>query len=292
MPRESSESHGVTLSVRLYQVLLRAYPEAFRREYAEPMLQLFRDNCRRAHLQGGLAALVILSGRTLADYARTTLEEYADGGIQMTRSTFVKLSGWALPIGAVSLFLGFLAGNRPEYDPYNALSQPIDRIANASAGFLLAFGFMLCALGMAGLLIRYGLAAEQWARVALGASAVSGLAAASGAVLMALNPDGAVGWPVFMLGLIFMFTGLLVFGVACVRSRLLPRWNALPLLAAMWIPVFILATAVYEAITGSWWEMPDAINYLLFLASFGGLALLGFVMLTDNRAPATEAGAV
>lgn len=285
MTHPASEPPDVALSVQIYRALLRAYPADFRAEYAEPMAQLFRDNCRRAHRQGGLAALLVLWVHTLPDYARTTLEEYTDGGFRMTRSTFVKLSGWALPIGAISFIVGFLANNRPEYDPSNMLSMPIDRIANASDTFLIVFGFLLCALGMAGLLLRYGQPAGRWAQLALGVGAVSGLIAATGVLLSALNPSGSVGWPMFFLGTTFMFAGLLVFGVACMRRRLLPRWNALPLLAAVWLPLIVLLGAVYGAITGSWPEAPDSVDALLLLASFGGLALLGYVMLTDDRSP-------
>lgn len=203
----------------------------------------------------------------------------------MTRSTFVKLGGWALPIGAVSLVLGFLANDRPEYYPNNALSLPIDRLANAADTFLIVFGFLLCALGMVGLLVRYGQAAGQWARFGLGAGAVSALIAAVGAVIGTVSPDGPVAWPMFFFGMTFMFAGLLAFGVACVRRKLLPRWNALPLLAAVWLPLVVFLGIVYEAITGSWPEAPAAVGVLLALASFGGLALLGYVLLTDNRAP-------
>ena len=94
--------------------MLRAYPAAFRAEYAEPMAQLFRDRCRAAHRTGRLAALLILWAHTLADYMRTTIEEYASGGIQMTRETFQKLSGWALLMGAVSLTIGLPAQQPPE----------------------------------------------------------------------------------------------------------------------------------------------------------------------------------
>lgn len=288
MTQRQPDSASVTLSVRAYTALLRAYPAAFRADYAEPMAQLFRDSCRRADRQGGPAVLLVLWANTLLDLARTSLEEHSAGGIHMTRSTFIKLSGWALPVGAFALFFGFLANSRPEYDPYNALSLPIDRIANASGEFLIAAGFLLCAVGMAGLLTRYGQAAGQWARYGLGLGAASAVVATAGTLISVVNPNGPVGWPMFYLGLMLMFVGLLLFGVVCVRRRLLPRWNALPLLTAIWVPTFILGTGIYEAITGGWWEAPDAITYLLFLASFGGLALIGVVLLTDSYAPAQQ----
>ena len=70
----------------------------------------------------------------------------------------------------------------------------------------------------------------------------------------------------FMLGMTFMFAGLLVFGVACIRRKLLPRWNALPFLAAVWLPAVVLGTFIYQAVTGNWLEMPDLVGQLLMLA--------------------------
>ena len=45
------------ISERLYRVLLLAYPREHRREYGEPMVQLFRDQMRRDG--GGFRALVV-----------------------------------------------------------------------------------------------------------------------------------------------------------------------------------------------------------------------------------------
>ena len=45
------------ISERLYRVLLLAYPREHRREYGEPMVQLFRDRMRRDG--GGFRALVV-----------------------------------------------------------------------------------------------------------------------------------------------------------------------------------------------------------------------------------------
>ena len=45
------------LSERVYRILLQAYPKEHRREYEEPMVQLFRDRMRRDG--GGLGTLVV-----------------------------------------------------------------------------------------------------------------------------------------------------------------------------------------------------------------------------------------
>ncbi len=49
---------AVSTSARLYRLLLVAYPARFRREYAEPMVQVFRDCCREAKRQRGARGIV------------------------------------------------------------------------------------------------------------------------------------------------------------------------------------------------------------------------------------------
>ncbi len=291
MTQRQPEARSVALSTQIYAAMLRAYPAAFRAEYAEPMAQLFRDRCRAAHRTGGPAALLILWPHTLADYIRTTIEEHASGGIQMTRETFLKLSGWALLIGAFALIVGLEASGRPEYDPYNALSRGIDRYANAAADFLLTIGFLLISLGVAGLLARYGKAAGRLGQVALVVSVASGLIAAASSVMGALGIADGILWPLSMLSLTLMFTGLLIFGVSCLQRDLMPRWNVLPLLAAVWIPAWMLLGVVSQVLTGNFLELSQTVSAVLLLASFGGLALLGFALLTATKTAYPEAGA-
>ncbi len=56
----------MSLSEKMYRVLLRAYPRDFRSRYAASMEQLFRDRLRQVHSFAGLLALW---RRMLADWA-------------------------------------------------------------------------------------------------------------------------------------------------------------------------------------------------------------------------------
>jgi serine/threonine protein phosphatase PrpC len=58
-------------SERLYRALLRAYPRAFREEYAGEMLLVFRDASRGAVGRRGTAGLLALWGNLLWDLAKT-----------------------------------------------------------------------------------------------------------------------------------------------------------------------------------------------------------------------------
>jgi hypothetical protein len=61
---------------RVYRALLRLYPEDYRREYAAPMAQLFRDLYRDAYHQHSCARLVRLWQRVLADTVVTAAIEH------------------------------------------------------------------------------------------------------------------------------------------------------------------------------------------------------------------------
>ena len=60
----------------LYCALLRLYPADYRREYAAPMAQLFRDLCRDAYRQHGSVGLARLWRRVLADTVVTAAIEH------------------------------------------------------------------------------------------------------------------------------------------------------------------------------------------------------------------------
>lgn len=65
----------VAVSEKLYRKLLRLYPEPHRREFGEPMAQLFRDQCRDAWERGHHAGVIKLWLRTLPDLGKTSVAE-------------------------------------------------------------------------------------------------------------------------------------------------------------------------------------------------------------------------
>lgn len=66
-----------TLSERLYRLLLRAYPPAFREEYASEMLLTFRDARADARCEWGVAGVLLLWGEVLPDFARSVCSQHA-----------------------------------------------------------------------------------------------------------------------------------------------------------------------------------------------------------------------
>jgi hypothetical protein len=108
MLKTSTESGLVTLSTTAYRLLLTFYPSRFRREYGPDMAQVFRDCCLKTYRQSGLPGMLSLWALTLFDWFKTVLEEQLNRDTEMTRTKFVRLSGWGMVLAAVSLLLTFL----------------------------------------------------------------------------------------------------------------------------------------------------------------------------------------
>lgn len=281
MDNSPNAPRSLILSTRLYQALLTVYPSEFRQAYGNPMMQVFRDCCRRALGERGLAGLLALWIWTMLDTVQTALEEHTQRGVDMSQKKFIKLSGWALMLGGLAVMLGWLAGTRPEYNRFNARSLPIDRYANAVEFPLIVMGMLLLSVGLIGLFLRYGQRAGGFGRFSLGLGAISGLVSAIGAIGLGIY-DSEPWWSMFFLGMTVQYLGLALFGIANLRQRTLPRWNGLPILAGLWVPLFVLYSLVFERVTGQWVEWPEAIFTSLWLLSLAGLAGLGYLLQSDS----------
>jgi hypothetical protein len=268
---------SLILSTYLYQALLSLYPPDFRRAYGSPMLQVFRDCARRALRESGASGLIYLCGRMMLDTVQTALEEHAQRGVEMTKEKFIKLSGWALMLGGVAVMLGWLAGTRPEYNRFNAASLQIDRYANAVEFPLIIMGLLLLSVGFIGLLARYGRSASSFGRACLWLGAFTGLVSTVGAVGLGITDSGPW-WSMFFLGMVFQYLGLALFGISNLRQPALPRWNGLPLLAGIWVPLFAIVSLIIEQVRGGWVEMPELFFISMWLLSLAGLAGLGYLL--------------
>jgi hypothetical protein len=281
MDNTSNAPRSLILSTRLYQALLAVYPSEFRQAYGGPMLQVFRDCTQRALRESGAAGLLSLWGRTMLDTLQTAIEEHSQRGVDMSKSKFVKLSGWALMVGGLALALGFLASTRPEYNQFDFRSLPIDQYANSAADPLMVMSMLFLAVGFIGLFLQCGQQAGGFGQVSLGLGALSGVVGAVGAIGLSII-DMEPWWSIFFFGLIFEFLGLALFGLANLRQRTMPRWNGMPLLAGLWIPLYVLVSFILEQGSGNWVQMPLVVDLSLFLLTTIGLAALGYLLQSDS----------
>lgn len=266
----------VSFSAKVYRWMLQAYPHGFRTQYSAPMAQIFRDCCFDAIRTEGLRGVLLLWLRTLLDYGKTMIEQYSNGGIQMTRERFYRFSGWCFIAGSLAFLIGGLASNRPQYNPYNAAALPIDRLANDVGWPALMVGQVLITIGLAGLLIHFG-ARSQFAKIGAGIGILGGIVGFTGFVAGSL-PEPNPAWYLFMYGTGVQFLGLTIFGIGALQQHLLPGVSGLPLLAGIWFPTFILVALIYEAFTGKWLEISGFFQLLLMGTTVLGLTLLGLRM--------------
>lgn len=275
----------VKLSIRLYRLLLAAYPAQFRREYGPLMAQVFGDTCRQA---ASPLALLALWGRTLADYFLSIVEQYTQGGSNMTGSKWIKLSGWLMAASSLLFLLAWLASTRPEYNQYNAASWPADRFINQAFTPLLFLATLCVLFGLLGLRARYGQRSGQLGQAGLVLSVIGAIAALVGEAGTGLT-NSSPWWETMLLGMVALFAGLFLFGLKCARLKLLPRWNNLPVLTGIPWPIAIFFDLLFNSALGIPFAMPPAITTILLLAPFAGLALIGYQLQADMVSPSQPA---
>jgi hypothetical protein len=249
---------SVERSVRVYQWLLNAYPTQFREEYGQHMLQVFRDCCLRTVCQGGQKGLVRLWVFTLLDFIRSVLEQHLQKETDMSKSTFVKLSGWAFIVGSFA-FITILSGS--------------------FAGSLI--GSILIAVGMLGLRARYGEIVGSFGRNIL-------LIGVAGMVLTYVSLS--VLWEVEAMYLLpfagpaVLLAGLTLFGLVALVRKPLPHVNWLPLIAGIWYPVIFFPIFFYALTNNGAWPENDLpwvpIQSMLSL-QFLALCILGVILQSD-----------
>lgn len=79
----------VEYSVSLYRLLLCAYPAAFRHEYGDAMVQLFRDTARDAYRRRGLLGLLAVWLRTLTDFTISVIRQHRDKPVEVSSESLL-----------------------------------------------------------------------------------------------------------------------------------------------------------------------------------------------------------
>jgi hypothetical protein len=289
MVSHTPDSNLVNFSVIVYGRLLVFYPRRFRDEFGAHMLQVFRDCLREACRRGGLAAVLVLWGKTLFDYLKTLLEEHLEGLTDMNRTKFIRLSGWALVIGALGWLLTFGARSLiPENyypNPYNVLNRPIYGYVETAALVLSTPSFILMCIGIGGLYLRVSRQVNGFARLMLVLTILSGLVCGVSLFLLLRN-DSEPFWSSWLFSLLAFYLSMAVFGGEALRLRLPGRFSLLALLAGA-LPVLLFVTGLgIETVTGNMNITPLMFGSVLI---FSGLCLagLGLALRSDPITPET-----
>jgi len=282
-----SDPRSVSISTKLYQALLGVYPTGFRQEYGSQMAQVFTDRARDQHQKLGASGLLAWWGRTMFDTLQTAVEQHSQRGVDMSKQSFIKISGWSMALGSLVLFMGLLASLRPEYITYNMSSYAVDRYLNVLDTPLIIIGILMISLGLLGYLSRFSQVVGGAGRAFLVLGALCGVLSSAGAVGLAIV-DHEPWWSVFIIGYTAQSLFVALFGAICLKRGLLDRWSSLPLLAGMWIPVWVIVSSGIEIVGGGWTTVYETLTFIVFIINSASMALAGYTLQADVRVSQPE----
>ena len=201
----------------------------------------------------------------------------------MSKSKFIRLSGWSFVLGAIAFMVALLSSSRdvPAYNPNNAASRPIHLYMEYAEAILIPTSMFLLMVGMVGLYQRYKQETNGFGRISLvigmaGGAISTVIALAASLQLEFIGSD--FGWFLWMGGLSLYFLGLVAFGIAALRVHLLPRWNVLPIITGIGFPLLLLLTMLFEG-----GEVSDVILFGVMVVTTLGLIALGILLGSDSQ---------
>ena len=249
MKNSISDIPIISFSVKVYQILLLAYPTRFRDEYSSEMLQVFRDSCLRTFQQNRWGGMTRLWALTLLDLMRSLVAEHLHTSMH-NPAPFVSFSGWALMLGAVTLLPWLITATMQEA-PLCALPHGWYVLNNISVfGFF--YGLILISIGMIGLRMRFGklvgpLGKSALLTAAFGAATPVFISIVVGIVEVLPKDYFSLGEPVISYltqsaligGSLLLFLSLLLFGILTLIRRPFSQGNGLPLVVGLVLPLLL-----------------------------------------------------
>lgn len=269
-------SRAVSFSRSVYEKLLVAYPERFRRLYGEEMLDLFEDECREQIERGGVKHLPRVWMRMLADLVSNAVLER---GRFEVGSSVVRWGGFLAVVGGVIL---------------------------ATSGILMSWilhvltewGSQVPVVQMAGMLGMVLIAGGPIALIAL----IAGRADFEGRRLGGLRPSGSrrLTWTQRSAVTGFLFSILAVLAtiglfVTTLTYEMFPQspnviiipgalqgmlFSAFALLSGLGLPAatMFLGVSIWRSgILGRWRSLPTAVGALTILAPFVSLLVVQLI---------------
>lgn len=226
----------VSLSLRLYRALLRAYPPSFRAEYADEMALTFCDECRARHLRNGAAGVVGEWVVTVPDYLVSVVDEHAQENFYMAKTNLVRLLALAGIVGgALWIAFGVILSMRAPGIPGGAYRQADD------VAPLVIFGVGLVSAGLLAVALR---PARMWPVVTRGLL----LLAVAGGLWVSASSFFTSNFLVFLAGFLGQSAGLALAGLSLLRSAARRPWAVL--LVALAASMFLFNTEDWRAVFG------------------------------------------
>jgi hypothetical protein len=183
----------------------------------------------------------------------------------------VRLSGWALIVGALGFAFGFVVQSLAP-----AVRLGVSGLEEAG-WFSIFASLFLVGIGLLGARARYGGRAGTAGSALLLVGAIGGFAASTGGIdlLYQFTPDW---WVITWAGILVMFTCTMGFGVVAIRRRPHPRWNWLPILSGAFPIALLIGVAA-----GGDFASRDAVLAAAALVSALSLLPLGAMLQAGMR---------
>lgn len=246
----------LALSGWIYRLLLYAYPVPFRREYGQPMAQLFRDEARDTLQGSGTAGLIGLWFLTLIDLLKTAFAEHIWEVFHMPME---KLQRWSGPAAAIAGLLW--------------VSSWLIEVDDNIRVLLFVPTLLFMAVGLAGLYRRLPTSLSLGNALAFGVTLMGlllMLAAALGLVLAGAD----LAWTILTVSFPIVMVGIGGMGVIAISKRALGRLSFVPLAQAAFLPGIFL--------TGGDSGLDPA--QITFIVLFGiSWILLGFALWSTHQ---------
>jgi hypothetical protein len=237
------------VSERLYGVLLYLYPKKFRAAYGQQMRLTFRDACRVAYSRNGVSGLLALWLPTLFDLFKSALEERArQGEIMMSKERVMALAG------PLTIVVGALILVGPISDLIQLVRPPY------TESLWEIFHFKMATVSLAVMLPAF---IGTWLRYKEATGGIGRLGlilnvAGCGTFCLALSANflldvlGLLKHPTgpnyaMAAGIVSILIGHILFGIDALRYKLLPRWNAMPLMVGLLFFLLTVPTLFVES---------------------------------------------
>ena len=266
---QSAKVPIVAVSVKVYQILLNAYPTKFRQEFGQDMVQVFQDCCLRTFRQSGSNGMARLWAMTIFDLVQSVISEHAQKELEMKREMKpddIRRAGWALIWAAVSFV-------------FSALIFIMLKGGGGFATLLFVFvSLPLLVYGILGLRQRYGEKVGGFGKNILLLGAILGsLISLVGFFLF----QTGVLWFIPFIGPATLFTSLTLYGVTAFITRPMPNWNILPIFAGLFYPAILFYEIGASYVTG-YWESSHGLSNSLMITLLAvqsiALAALGYTL--------------
>lgn len=286
---------AASASERAYGALVRLYPEELRRRYGGEMVRCFGELCREETRDRGARGVAALWARTLPELLFTALKERSG---MLARNAYLPVRpATAARWGALSALVGGTLGTA--FYLVGELVGVVDALIFAAA-------VLLSALGLVGLYGTLAACSRRPGKLAGAGAVLAILSAASWLVVggyegvreLILGPGPVINYfrvvglidNVAAVGVLCWFFGLLLLGVATLKSQLPGRLRALPLALFVLTSVSIVVQALFPpaGYGGQLGYGLDNLGLLVLLIvlhklatvlPFLGSALLGWVLL-------------